>query len=43
MPARMAAAALAFDGSADATARRKAFAETLRRQIAIADYAMPDA
>ena len=43
MPARMAAVALAFDGSADATARRKAFAETLRRQIAIADYALPDA
>lgn len=40
MPARMAAAALAFDGSAEATARRKAYAETLRRQIAITDYAM---
>jgi hypothetical protein len=42
MPARMAAAALAFDGSQDATRRRKAFAETLRRQIAVADYDMPE-
>jgi hypothetical protein len=38
MPARMAAAALAFDGDAEATTRRKAFAETLRRQIAVSDY-----
>jgi hypothetical protein len=38
----MAAAALAFDGSEDATRRRKAFAETLRQQIAVADYDMPD-
>lgn len=35
---RMAAHAAAFDGSAEATARRKAFAETLRRQIAVSDY-----
>jgi hypothetical protein len=42
MPARMAAAALAFDGSEDATRRRKAFAETLRRQIAVTDYDMPE-
>jgi hypothetical protein len=40
MPAAMAAAALAFDGSAEATARRKAFAETLRRQVAVSDYAL---
>ena len=40
MPARMAAAALAFDGSAEATVRRKAFAETLRRQISITDYGL---
>ncbi len=42
MPARMAAAALAFDGSEDATRHRKAFAETLRRQIAVSDYDMPE-
>ncbi len=42
MPARMAAAALTFDGSEDATRQRKAFAETLRRQIAVADYDMPE-
>jgi hypothetical protein len=38
MPARMAAAALAFDGNAGATAQRKAFAETLRRQVSISDF-----
>jgi hypothetical protein len=42
MPARMAAAALAFDGSEEETRRRKAFAETLRRQVAVADYDMAD-
>jgi hypothetical protein len=42
MPARMAAAAHAFDGSEEATRHRKAFAETLRRQIAVADYDMPE-
>jgi hypothetical protein len=42
MPARMAAAALAFDGSEDATHHRKALAETLRRQVAVADYDMPE-
>ncbi|MDB5739695.1 MAG: hypothetical protein JWP16_735 [Alphaproteobacteria bacterium] len=42
MPARMAAVALAFDGSEEATRDRKAFAETLRRQIAVADYDMPE-
>jgi hypothetical protein len=38
MPAAMAKAAAAFDGSEDARDKRKAYAETLRRQIAIADY-----
>jgi hypothetical protein len=37
---RMASHAAAFDGSADATAKRKAFAETLRRQVAVADYSV---
>lgn len=36
--ARMAGHAAAFDGSAEATARRKAFAETMRRQVAVTDY-----
>ena len=36
--ARMAEQAAAFDGSAAATARRKAFAETLRRQVGISDF-----
>jgi hypothetical protein len=40
MPARMAAAALTFDGSEEATCRR--FAETLRRRIAVADCDMPE-
>jgi hypothetical protein len=38
MPAAMAKAAAAFDGSDEARVKRKAYAETLRRQIAIADY-----
>lgn len=38
MPAAMAKAAAAFDGSEEARDKRKAYAETLRRQIAIADY-----
>ncbi len=38
MPAAMAKAAAAFDGSEEARITRKAYAETLRRQIAIADY-----
>lgn len=38
MAERMAAAALAFDGSAGATARRKQYAETLRRLVAVQDY-----
>ena len=36
----MAGCAATFDGSADATARRKAFAETLRCQVAISDYSL---
>jgi len=36
--ARIAAHAAAFDGSAEATARRKAQAETMRRLIAVSDY-----
>ncbi len=38
MSAGMAAAALAYDGSEEATRRRKAHAETLRRQVAVSDY-----
>jgi hypothetical protein len=38
MPAAMAKAAAAFDGSDAARITRKAYAETLRRQIAITDY-----
>jgi len=38
MPAAMAKAAAGFDGSDEARVKRKAYAETLRRQIAIADY-----
>jgi hypothetical protein len=36
--ARMAQASLVFDGSEAARAQRKAYAETLRRQIAVSDY-----
>ena len=36
--ARMAEASLAFDGSETARTQRKAFAESLRRQIAVSDY-----
>jgi hypothetical protein len=38
MPAAMAKAAAAFDGGDEARMKRKAYAETLRHQIAIADY-----
>lgn len=38
--ARMAAHAADFDGGPDATARRKAFAETMRRQVAVSDYTL---
>ncbi len=38
--ARMAACAGTFDGSAEATASRKVFAETLRRQVAVSDYGL---
>ncbi|HWM60547.1 MAG TPA: hypothetical protein VNN98_00270 [Rhizomicrobium sp.] len=38
MPAAMAKAAAAFDGSDEARNKRKAYAETLRRQVVIADY-----
>ena len=38
MPAAMAKAAAGFDGSDEARVKRKAYAETLRRQIAVADY-----
>lgn len=40
--ARIAGHAAAFDGNADATAARKARAETLRRLIATADYTLAD-
>ena len=40
--ARIAAHAAAFDGSAEATARRKAQAETLRRLIGVSDYTLED-
>jgi hypothetical protein len=40
LPVKMGAAAASFDGSAEATARRKQFAETLREQIAVSDYAL---
>jgi hypothetical protein len=36
--ARMAERAAAFDGEADATARRKAYAETLRRLVGVVDF-----
>ncbi len=35
---KMAQAAAAFDGSDEARVKRKAYAETLRRQIAVSDY-----
>lgn len=38
--AGIAAHAAVFDGSAEATARRKAQAETLRRLIAVSDFAL---
>jgi hypothetical protein len=40
--ARIAAHAALFDGSADATSRRKAQAESLRRLIGVSDYAFGD-
>jgi hypothetical protein len=40
--ARIAAHAATFDGSADATARRKAQAESLRRLIGVSDYTLED-
>lgn len=36
--ARMAEHAARFDGTAEATRARKAFAETLRTQVAVSDY-----